>query len=180
MKDPLTELEEELRELTPQHPTRNFIEGVSDALGSQGNIAVINQPSEKTAQRIFFPLLKPLGIAAAILTCAGIMGTSIYIQKQNSSQLAKTKVNEIPVPPVPDSEQETPAAEPLLWHTTDRETILVDVRNEGVIHSPQNPPSQQFRYRYLDKTTFTDPTEQSSIQMAVPREQVIQVKLEPY
>ncbi len=180
MKDPLTELEQELRGLTPQAPPQSFLEDISDALGSQGNIAVINQPAPPSAQKTFFPLMKPLGIAAAILLCAGILGSSIYIQKQNSIQLAKTKVNAVPADPSPASTTEAPASDLIQWQATDRETILVDVRNEGVIHSPQRPPSQQFRYRYLDRTTFTDPTDKSSMHMAVPREHVIQVKLEPY
>lgn len=175
MNDPLSDLEQELRELTPAAPSTEFIGQIEEGLGSQANLAVFNNP-ESSKKIIVFPSLR-WGIAAAFLFLLGIVSSAFYFQSRESEQIAKTKIEEV-VPAAPIENQAPPKDNN--WQPMEQETILVDVRNEGVIHSPQNPPSQQFRYKYMDTTKFTDPNSQSEIHMAVPREQVIQVKLEPY
>ena len=174
MNDPISQLEQELMEMTPLAPSKNFVNNIEEGLGSQANIAEINNQASKKV--ISFPSI-PWSIAAAILLLFGVISASIHYQQLSSEQIAKTKVNTNPtstqdVLPTPTTDY--------AWEATDRETILMDVRNEGIIHSPQNPPSQQFRYKYMDTTTYTDPNNHSEMQLAVPREQVVQVKLEPY
>lgn len=174
MNDPISQLEQELMELTPSAPSRDFINKIEEGLGSQANIAGLND--QNATGVLSFPSI-PWSIAAAILLLLGVVSASFYYQQFSSEQIAKTKVN-TNQPSTPDV---LPASSPDdTWQATDRETVLVDVRNEGIILSPQNPPSQQFRYKYMDTTTYTDPNDHSEMQFAVPREQVVQVKLEPY
>ena len=175
MNDPLSQLEQELRELTPAAPSNEFIGKIEEGLGYQANLAVFNNP-ESSRKIITFPSLR-WGIAAAFLFLLGIVSSAFYFQSKESEQIAKTKIEEVAPATSVDSRIQSRDNN---WQPMERETILVDVRNEGVIHSPQSPPSQQFRYKYMDTTKFSDPNSQSEMQMAVPREQVIQVKLEPY
>ena len=180
MNDPITELEQELRELVPAKPPEGFVNGICEALGDQGNLAVINHAPEDGRKVLAFPKRLNWGVAAAAALVAGILGASKYFQKQSSEKLANTQVEAVS----PAAPEEAPAAglapTPANWQPTDRKTILVDVQEGGVIRSPEEPPSQLIRYKYLDTTTYQGTDPQSRMQMAVPREQVVRVKLEPY
>lgn len=183
MNDNITELEQELRDLLPTQPPEGFVDGISEALGDQGNLAVINRNPGKSPKTLTFPTLVNWGMAAATALLAGAIGASLYLEKQASQKLANTNVNETPTatpvagaPAVPTQLTGTPVN----WQPTGSKSILVDVQEEGVVLNPEQTPAQLIRYKYLDTTTYSGPDPQSSMRMAVPREHVVQVKLEAY
>lgn len=182
MNDPFTDLELELKELTPARPDDAFETRLAKALGPQGDIAVRNllQNSENT---IPFRVVRNWAVAAGFVLLLGIASASFYFQKRLSDELSDTPVAEAQKPMTSEVTvaKETDFPHPGgNWRVQDRESILVEVRDEGVIDEPSGPPSQQFRYRYFDTATFTDPLDNSRMRMTIPREQVVLVKLKPH
>jgi hypothetical protein len=183
MKDSYTNLEHELLGLSPAHPGKAFEERISDALGLQGELAVRNLNTEEKA--IPFGVVRNWVIAASFALLLGVVGAAIYLQKYMSHTLANSPIAEVQprkttnVVSIPDS---TPRIQDSVgtWLPQNREAILIEVRNEGIVREPTLPPTQQFRYRYYDTSTFTDSVNNSRMRVTVPREQVFQVKLEPY
>ena len=188
MNDPFTDLEQELKELAPDRPDNAFETRLAKALGPQGDIAVRNflQTSEKTVP---FRVVRNWAVAAGFVLLLGIAAASFYLQKRLSDELSATPVAEAQKPMasgVAAAPVQTVALEADFphpggnWRVQDRESILVEVRDEGVIDEPLGSPAQQFRYRYFDTATFTDPIDNSRMRMTVPREQVVLVKLKPH
>ena len=173
MNDPLSQLEQELKKLTPQAPSTDFLRNVEAGLGIQANLAVSKTKSFKLLS--FSSIHRQ--IAATIVFLIGILTTGLLLQQKASNQIAKSSIYENTLE---KSVEGDPTINSNNWHPTDKETILVDISNEGIIHSPYNPPFQLYRYKYMDTTTFTDPTDHSKMQLVIPREQVVQIKLEPY
>jgi hypothetical protein len=183
MKDSYTNLEHELMGLSPARPGKAFEKRISDALGLQGELAVHNVNTEEKV--IPFGIVRNWTIAASLILLLGLVGASIYLQKYMSHTLANSPLAEVQSPESANVVS-IPASIPLIqdsvgtWQPQDREAILVEVRNEGIVRESTLPPAQQFRYRYYDTSTFTDSADNSRIRVTVPREQVFQVKLEPY
>ena len=183
MKDSYTNLEHELMGLSPTRPGKAFEERISDALGLQGELAVRNVNTEEKV--IPFAIVRNWIIAASFILLLGLVGASIYLQKYMSRTLANSPIAEIQSPKatnvvsIPDS---IPRIQDSVgtWQPQNREAILIEVRNEGIVREHTLPPTQQFRYRYYDTSTFTDSVDNSRMRVTVPREQVFQVKLEPY
>ena len=188
MNDPLTDLEQELKELAPARPDDAFEIRLAKALGPQGDIAVRNllPTSENTVP---FRVVRNWAVTAGFMVLLGIVGASFYIRNRFSDELSDTPVAEAQKPMVlgvAAAPAHTVASEADFphpggnWRVQDRESILVEVRDEGVIDEPLGSPAQQFRYRYFDTATFTDPIDNSRMRMTVPREQVVLVKLKPH
>jgi hypothetical protein len=181
MNDLPSDLEKELMELAPAKPSDEFTARLSEALGEQGNLAVINRKTQEDAKILPYPGQIGWGIAAAAALVAGILGAAHYFQSQASEKFANTPVMEWSATPAAHHAEGNPlVGTPASWHPTGSKTILVDVRDEGVVRDPVEPPSRLLRYQYLDTTTYTGNDPNSQMQMAVPREQVVRVKMEPY
>ena len=183
MKDSYTNLEHELMGLSPTRPGKAFEERISDALGLQGELAVRNVNTEEKV--IPFAIVRNWVISASFILLLGLVGASIYLQKYMSHTLANSPIAEVQSPKatnvvsIPDS---IPQIQDSVgtWQPQNREAILIEVRNEGIVREPALPPTQQFRYRYFDTSTFIDSVDNSRMRVTVPREQVFQVKLESY
>ena len=189
MNDPFTELEQELQELAPARPGDDFQERLAKALGPQGDLALRSVSAEE--KLVPFRTVRNWAVAAGFVFLLGIAGASYYVQHQLSRNLAEKPVADIEVPAVPQEDEAvlaessgaaspTTALETAGWKPLDQESVLVEVQDEGIVHEPSQPPAKQFRYRYFDTTTFTHPDANSEMRMTVPREQVFQVKLQPY
>ncbi|MBT5380153.1 MAG: hypothetical protein HOL08_13960 [Opitutae bacterium] len=183
MKDLHSDLEKELMGLSPSRTSTDFEQRISDALGLQGELLVQDINIEEKV--IPLGIVRNWIIAASLIFLLGFIGVSIYFQKFMSQTLANSPIAHAQ----PDNVKNialTPDSLPMVknaigpWQPRDREAILVEVRNEGIVREPELPPAQQFRYRYYDTSTFTDTADNSRMRVTVPREQVFQVKLEPY
>lgn len=60
------------------------------------------------------------------------------------------------------------------------QTVLYDLRDEGIVWNEANEPMRQFRYLFLDTVSLTNPADGSTLRMEVPREQVVRVPVETF
>ncbi len=183
MNDPFTELEQELQELAPARPLDGFEERLAKALGPQGDLALRSLPPQE--KLVPFRTVRNWAVAAGFAVLLGIAGAAYYVEQQLSSNLAQRPVAEVRTPVPGTVPAEAPRATPQApqaegWQPLDQKSVLVEVRDEGIVREPTQPPAKQFRYRYFDTTTFAHPDDNSQMRMTVPREHVFQVKLQPY
>ncbi len=202
MSDSYADLEKELKGLAPARPEKVFNDRISKALGPQGEGRMSPQGIDLNAHFISFRLFRNLAVAASLLLLLALAG-ALHFKKQASEAFARAgETEEVPIeeasvvakfpdsvpqsiegPILPLRAPSTAMSSPerrATWQRLNRENVLFEILNDGVVHHPEQTPSQQFRYRYFDTATFTDPADNSKMRMTVPREQVIRVKLEPY
>ena len=172
--------------MAPSRLDDAFEERIAKALGPQGGLAM-GEVSLKE-KLVPYRLVRKWAIAAAFVVLLGIAGASYYFQVQFSQNLADTPVADVALPAessvaplasLPDVAEPLPPVDGD-WRPLDHESVLVEVRDEGIVREPSQPPALQYRYRFHDTTTFTGAADNSEMRMTVPREQVFQVKLQAY
>lgn len=60
------------------------------------------------------------------------------------------------------------------------QTILYDILDEGIVWNDRDEPMRQFRYRFLETVSLTNPSDGSTLRMDIPREEVIRVPVETF
>ena len=60
------------------------------------------------------------------------------------------------------------------------DSVLYHARQEGIVFAADATPYRRTRYQFVDSYRWTNPQDGSSIQINVPRDEILQISLEPY
>ena len=58
--------------------------------------------------------------------------------------------------------------------------VLMNAQEEGIFYIDDHIPARKMRYRFVDSYTWKNPADGSSLQVTVPREEVLLVRLDTY
>ena len=198
------ELEKELRSFRPAKPSEAFESRLEKALGESGNLAVRRLPELEEDATTPLPVEKskiipflrafafPVSAVAALFVLALYVAYPVF-QKKTSSAASPTIASEQLLPAKPESVGEeglsplhgVSAAEFAAmsesgWSDPQVKEILLDISDEGIIERPGSSPARQYRYRYLDETTWRNPETNTLMRSSVPRQEVVLIGLELY
>ena len=134
----------------------------------------------------------PISAAAALAILALYLAYPVF-QKKTSSAVPPSIASEQSLPAKPESVGEgdlsplhgVSAAEFAAmsesgWSDPQVKEILLDISDEGIIERPGSSPARQYRYRYLDETTWRNPETNTLMRSSVPRQEVVLIGLELY
>ena len=198
------ELEKELRSFAPAKPSKTFEARLEKALGESGNLAVRRLPQleEEATSRLptergkIVPFLRafafPVSAVAALVALALYVAYPVF-QKTTTPILSHSITSGESLPPKLESMGEedlsplhgVSAAEFAAmsesgWSDPQVKEILLDISDEGIIERPGSSPARQYRYRYLDETTWRNPETNTLMRSSVPRQEVVLIGLELY
>jgi hypothetical protein len=106
--------------------------------------------------------------AGAALAASLVISWAIYsIPKRNP---IVNKKGDDPVSPVAQPDSLEPLAEMVSWRTIDDGTVLMD----------DDRPARQVRRQVLQTVCWYDPKQQTTVELTVPREQVMLIGLNSY
>ncbi len=168
----IEDIERELRQLHPVPPSEGLQARMAEEL-----VEKATRTAEKRAGRILIRNFRfrwaasfALAAAFAIMAYFGIPETA--------------QVNETPPTTMDMAEVEIPAAlEPTSsskYIPVKARHVLMNAREEGIFYIEDDIPARKMRYRFVDSYTWKNPDDGSFLQVAVPREEVLLIRLDTY
>jgi len=159
MKDPLHELEQELRQLRPAP--------VPPRLGQRLRAAVVAQPRSWLGLR--WPECAAVAAAAVIL----VLAVAVWRMPVSTEDVARIEVK----PPLPQSESAEASDENCVPSVL---RMLCSQRDEGIVLVNQTIPYRQVRRRYIALYSWDHCLEGTRLDYAMPTEEVTFVPVAVY
>ena len=165
------DIERRLKQVQPRRPRLEVWNTIEAKTG-------LGQAAETArAREIFLRLggfFLPLTAAALLLIVIPI----IFFSAKDGNQERQIRTN----PPETNTQYEA-SADPqrnLRYEPVNARRVLYRAVEEGRFHSGDQDPLRRMRYQYMDTYLWEDPERGTSLEIEVPREEVVFVKMETY
>ncbi len=164
------DMEKELRRLCPAPPSEGLQSRIVKELDEKTTHAL-----KKRAGGIHFRNFKLRWAASLALAAALAIVAFLGIPKS-------AKVNDTPPPPIVEVEIPVAVDSPSTskYVPVEARHVLMNAQEEGIFYIGDHIPARKMRYRFVDSYTWKNPADGSSLQVAVPREEVLLVRLDTY
>ncbi len=178
-------LEEELRAMVPSDPSDGLRARVFHSLATAEDVESetthelegINGSHLLPAGRVWFGWV-PVAAAAAVALMAVVVfppkgGKSAGLNSGSSAGMVASQVA-----PAPQAISSSAAVTPVDWQPMSADSRLEHVAYDGV-RQEESSTYRQIRTRYLDRRTFRNPQDGSTVEVRLPREEIRLVPVVP-
>lgn len=190
MKPPPDNLEKELRELLPASPGNAFRRNLEEAMADAG-LTPGSAPQNKVIwwRRAIAPMAAAAGLSLAaglafwttgqeeVTNANGTLANATALPATNSTKAAPldpiAAEETYPVAPGTGTLANNPDYEPVSARNT-----LNGILEDGIVYLRDGLPAKRYRYQFIDTITFRNARDGSSIEVTVPREEVILVPVQ--
>ncbi len=165
MKEHLDNLENELKELVPAQPSESIWQKIGDQM-AEGTFPASSGNAHPSPILAHWGWLIPLSAAAIF----------VFIMAR------KPKVEDSATEPVAavQSVLRNFVRESTRYRPIRTDHYLYDAKDEGIYILNDKTPARKMRYKFLDTYTLENAEADSSIELRIPREEVILVRLDTY
>ena len=166
------DIERELRQLRPAPPSEGLQARMAEELVEKAAHTVDKRAGGILFQNIRFRWAASFALAAAFAIIA-------FLSIPDTEQVSDT-----PPTAMDMAEVEIPVAlepaSPSKYIPVKARHVLMNAQEEGIFYIDDHIPARKMRYRFVDSYTWKNPDDGSSLQVTVPREEVLLVCLETY
>ncbi len=164
------DIEQELRKLRPVPPAEGLQVRIEKSLGADADKDTNKQPGRIGSPVITLRWAIPLGLAAALAIAA-------FVSLPKNTPVAEPK--ETTVLNRDHSAPVEPSA-PARFVPVKARHVLMNAQEEGIFYIDDHIPARRMRYRFVDSYTWENSSDGSSLRVALPREEVLLIRLDTY